>query len=169
MNRSFFNPAWRPVAVEVVLRSGLTPIMGVLGIDNGTLKTLIQARQLSDGVLQGNTRFFNGADWDSVDLAVIEDGNSDGTADDPAWLVVGENVVTNKTLVQARLVAGGVKLKNLSFLSTNYAPQRMTVSGDISGNGREEVAVFARKRTDGKQLIQIRDFQTGAKTANYNP
>lgn len=165
---SFMNTDYRPVAAAVVQRDGQTPLIGVLGEEDSTGKILVQSRQLSDRALQRNTRFLN-FDWRGRDIAVVNDGNNDGVVGDPAWVVLGENINTGVNLAQGRLVSSGARAEDVSMISASWAASRLTSANDISGNGREEVASFARNRSSGKRNLQVRDYETGTVTENISP
>lgn len=166
--RSFLNLNYIPIAATSASRAGQTPLLGVLSVETATGKILVQTRQLSDGALVKNTRYLN-TDWTATDIAAVKDGNSDGVADDPGWLVLANNTVSNATLIQARDVTTGTMIKNISYLSFDYAGLRLATSGDISGNSREEASVYGSRLSDDRRIIQIRDFDDATRTGNIFP
>jgi hypothetical protein len=165
---SFMNANYLPVAAAVTLRPGLSPLIGVLGEEKATGKILVQSRQLSDRSLQMNTKFLN-FDWRGRDIVSIADGNSDGIADDAAWVVQGENTLSHVNIAKARLVSTGTRVQDISIISASWQVSRLTKVNDISGNSREELGAFARNRTSGKRIIQIRDYAAGSVTQNISP
>ena len=166
--RSFLNSGYTVIAATSAPRAGLTPILGILGVENSTGKILVQTRQLSDGVLIDNAKYLN-TDWTATDIATVLDGNSDGVANDPGWLVLATNDLAGNTLVQARDAATGARLKNLGYLTTDYESQRIATSADIDGNAREEASVLAKRTSDGQRIVQVRDFAVGSRTINIFP
>jgi hypothetical protein len=156
------------IAATAASRAGQTPLLGILSVEDATGKILVQTRQLSDGALQDNAKYLSG-EWTATDIATIKDGNSDGVANDPAWLVLAHSSATGNNLVQARFASTGAQIKNLSYLTADYQSQRLATSADISGNNREEASVLARRLADDQRIIQVRDFDNGTRTGNIFP
>lgn len=163
--RSFLNLNYTPIAATSASRAGQTPLLGVLSVETATGKILVQTRQLSDGLLVDNAKYLN-SDWTATDIAAVKDGNSDGTADDPGWLVLANDTASNATLLQARYAVTGTWIKNIAYLTTDYTGLSLATSADISGNGREEASVYAERLSDDQRIIQIRDFADSSRTGN---
>ncbi len=166
--RSFLNPNWRAIGAAAASRAGQPPALGILGVENGTGKILVQTRQLSDGVLIDNAKYLS-SDWQAQDIVHVNDGNSDGVANDPGWLVLANNAISGNVLVQGRDLATGSRLDNINYLTTAYEGQRLASSPDISGNGREEAGVLGCRVSDNQHLLQIRDFDDETRTLNIFP
>ena len=166
--RYFLNPAWSPRAAAAIVRPGQTPLIGVMAVNPVTGSTVVQSRQLSDGAVQANTYYFNVA-WRGQDVAVETDLNSDGTADDPAWMVMATNDSSNNSAVQVRSVNTGAVVKNIFFLNPAWEGGRVTNSGDINGNLINDVAGMARNRANDNIVIQVRDYGTTNLTRNIFP
>jgi hypothetical protein len=167
-NWPFFNGNWVPTALEAVHRPGQTPLLAVLGIKPSTGANVVQARKLSNGGKQRDTSFFN-ANKITRDVAVLLDSNGDGNANDPAYLVLANDIASGKNKIQARRVSDGVRLGNVTMVGTNWEAKRVMRSGDISGNLIEEVGALAKKRTDGKISIQLKDFDDRTISATIFP
>jgi len=168
-NHFYLNPVWTPLALEGVdRRAGLIPLLSVLAENESTGKTVVQARLLSDGALQRNTYFLNTA-WRGLDLAILEDSNGNGILNDPVYLVLATNPGTGKTAVQARRVGNGALEKTLFFLNSTWLGSRVLSTGDLSGNGFEEVAVLADNPMTDNVVIQLKDYATTDNTANVFP
>lgn len=167
-NWYFLNGNWTPLALEGVNRSGATPLLAVLANKAATGANVVQARQLSDGVIQRNTSFFN-ANWLARDVAILLDSDGDGNANDPAYLVLANDPETGRNKVQTRRVSDGSRLQNVAMLGTNWNGQRITGTGDISGNLREEVGVLGEKTSDGRVAIQLKDYADRTTTATIFP
>ena len=84
-------------------------------------------------------------------------------------MVLARNILNGESMVQSRRASDGSKLKNLTMLREIFHSKRLTFAEDISGNGREEIAVLAEKLVDGRLLIKVRDYGTGRKTLSINP
>ena len=76
--------------------------------------------------------------------------------------------VLNKAKNIHRLSSGAFD-DNIVILNANWEGFRMDVSGDISGNTAQEMAIAAIRRSDGVRRIHIKDFGTGATTTNIAP
>ncbi len=167
-NWFFLNGNWMPVALEGVNRMGQTPLLAVLANKPATGANVVQARKLSNGSKQRDTSFFN-ASWVARDVSIVTDSDGDGTATDPAYLVLANHTETGRNKVQSRRVNDGMRLQNITMLGTNWDGKRVTGTGDISGNLREEVGVLAEKKTDGTVAIQLKDYQDRTTTATIFP
>jgi len=167
-NWLFLNGNWTALALEAVNRAGRTPLLAVLANKAATGANVVQARKLSNGSVQRDTIFFD-SDWLACDVSILTDSSGDGNANDPAYLVLANHPATGRNKVQARRVSDGARLKNITMLGTNWDGQRVTGTGDISGNLREEVGVLADKRTDGTIAIQLKDYEDRSTTATIFP
>ncbi len=166
--RSFLNANWRPIGAASADRAGLPPALGILAVEDGTAKILVQTRQLTDGALIDNAKYLSG-DWEAKDIARVVDGNSDGTANDPAWLVLASNRNTGSHLVQARDIASGARQANIGYLTDSYEVSAIGASPDISGNSREEAGVLAIRSDNDQIILQVRDYADGTRTGNVFP
>jgi hypothetical protein len=167
-NWFFFNGNWVPLALAAIDRLGQTPLLAVLANKPATGANVVQARKLTNGAKQRDTSFFN-ANKLARDVAILLDSNGDGNANDPAYLVLANDIATGKNKVQARRVIDGARLTNLTAVGINWEAKRVTSTGDISGNLFEEVGALAKKRTDGKIAIQLTDFDDRSTTATIFP
>jgi hypothetical protein len=167
-NWFFLNGNWTALALEGVNRIGASPLLAVLANNAATCTNVVQARQFSDGTVQRDTSFLD-ASWLAQDVAILRDSDGDGTANDPAFLVLARHLETGRNKVQVRRVSDGARLKNISMLGTNWRGKRLTGVGDISGNLREEVGVLAQKRTAGTGAIQLKDYADRTNTATIFP
>ena len=129
---------------------------------------MVQTRKLSDGSLQRDTSFFN-ANWLARDVSIVTDSDGNGTANDPAYLVLANHLETGRNKVQSRRANDGARLQTITMLGTNWGGRRVTGSGDISGNLFEEVGVLAEKNTDATIAIQLKDFDDRTTTATIFP
>ncbi len=164
----FLNGNWTPLALEAVHRVDAAPLLAVLANKAATGANIVQARRFSTGTVQRNTSFFN-ANWVARDVAILLDSDGDGNANDPAYLVLANHQETGRNKVQVRRVSDGTRLQNVTMLGTNWDSQRVTGTGDISGNLREEVGVLAAKKTDGTIAIQLKDYEDRTTTATIFP
>ena len=55
------------------------------------------------------------------------------------------------------------------MVGTAWDGQRITASGDISANLREEVAVLAERYVNGTVVIQLKDYEERTTTATIFP
>jgi cyclophilin family peptidyl-prolyl cis-trans isomerase len=167
-NWFFLNGNWTPLALEAVNRIGQTPLLAVLANKAATGANVVQARKFSNGSVQRDTSFFN-AGWLARDVSVVTDSDGDGNPNDPAYLVLANHLETGRNKVQARRANDGARLQNITMLGTNWEGMRVTGTGDISGNLREEVGVLAAKKTDGTVAIQLKDYEDRSTTATIFP
>ena len=110
-----------------------------------------------------------GTAWTGIAAATVVDSNADGVADDPAYLVLGNDQGNSRNKVQAPRVSDGARLTNITMVGTNWEAKRVTGAGDISGNLIEEVGTLAKKRADGNITIQLKDFSDRTTTATIFP
>jgi len=163
---TFFDPDWRPIALEVSNRAGKNVLIGVLATkpENGNNK--IEVRKLD-----GSTQLLQ-AVWDSNwrvrDIAVLKDMNGDGVADDQAWLVLAYNP-NRGNKAQARMVSGGAWAKNLFFRGIQWYLTALATTDDISGNLVEEVAAMGKKPDERIVVIDLVDYATDTKTGTIVP
>ncbi len=168
---SFLNSGYKPIgvaSVSSIFGIAESASLGVLGVEIATGKNLVQTRLISNGSLIDNAKYFS-TDWDSKDIAFVNDGNDDGNPEDPAWLVLAKNSVTGANLVQARDVLTGAKQKDITYLTTAYDAQRLGSSPDISGSSYEEAGVLAVRPSDEQRILQIRDYSNETRTLNIFP
>ena len=164
----FLNGTWTPLALEGVNRAGQPPLLAVLANKAKTGDNVVQARKLNNGSLQPTITFLDSGSL-ARDLAVLKDSNGDGTASDPAYLVLGNEQETGRNKVQARRVNNGKWLKNINMIGTNWDARRVMSADDISGNLIEEVGVLAKKRTGSKVVIEVKDFADETTTERVSP
>jgi len=167
-NWHFLNANWTAIALEAVDRSSASPLLAVLAHKASTGMNVVQARRLSDGVVQRDTGAWD-ASWVAQDLAIVNDANGDGNSNDPAYLVLAFNPDNVSNKVQALRVSDGAQLKNVPVLGSNWRATRVTGSGDLSGNLHEEVGVLGERRIDGLLLIHMVDYEDRTNTAVIFP
>jgi hypothetical protein len=167
-NWFFFNHKWTPLALEAVNRMGASPLLAVLANKVATGTNMVQARQLSDGMVQRETTFFNSS-LVARDVAILPDLNGDGNTNDAVYLVLSTHPDTGRNKVQTRRVSDAVRYKNITIFGTKWDIQRVTGSADMSGNLWGEVGVLAEKRTDGTLAIQLKDWSDRITTAKIYP
>ncbi len=111
------------------------------------------------------------SNWRGIALGTIRDANQDGTADDPAVAMLGDNKITSKNIVQTRRLDNGALLRNIFFLNDRWRAIDVVVIDDTNGDGitnDTSIGVLAERKSDGMILVQIRSLGSGALVANYN-
>ncbi len=164
---NFLNGTWTPLALEGVNRAGQPPLLAVLANKAQNGANVVQARKLNNGSLQPSITFLD-ANSVARDLAILKDSNGDGTASDPAYLVLATDQETGRNKVQARRVSNGKWLKNINMIGTKWDATRVMSADDISGNLIEEVGVLAKK-DNGKVVIEVKDFADETTTERVSP
>lgn len=121
-----------------------------------------------DGTNFGALSYLN-PDWEGAAIATIGDSNGDGTADDPAVSMLAVNRTSDKIRVETRSLATGVFLGSIQFLNENWRAIDVVIVDDLNGDGDSSdtaIAVLAERISDGRILLQLRDFATGTLISN---
>ena len=136
-------------------------------VDNGAGQPGIAFYSGADGQWLSTHAYLND-DWRFVALSTVQDANQDGTADDPAVAVLAKNRDTNNVRVESR-DTNGAKVHSTLFLNSNWWVFDLVVIDDLDGDGLTDdtaVAVLAQRWYDGRIMVQLRDFSTGALISN---
>ena len=167
-NMFFLSKNWDPIAVEAVNRPGDVPLVSVLGRHMATGENMVQARFVSDGTRFRNTKFHT-TDWQALDMALLKDTNGNGNPNDPSYLVLATNLITDKNVTQTKKVNNGVLKQTVSFPSANWLGLKLMTSEDLSGNLREEVGVLSEHRNNGSIKITLKDYANKTFTLSIFP
>jgi hypothetical protein len=167
-NIYFLNSKWTATAAAVITRIGRTPFLGVLGEHRTNGTRLVQTRLLSTGAFKRNIKFFN-AGTTVKDLTAILDPNGDGLHNDLSWQVLGIRNSDYSVRVQTRRASNGSLVSNDVILSPKWEVLRLDSALDMNGNNSNELAVSSKKRSSGRRLIHVKDYQTGKKILNIFP
>ena len=167
-NIKFLNNKWNAISAAIIIRGRRTPFIGVLGEHRANGKRLLQSRVLSTGAVQRSINFFK-AGWTVKDVTAIHDPNGDGATNDRSWQVLGVRKSDKSVFVQTRQANNGSFVSNVEILNPNWEGLRLDSALDMNGNNSNELAVSTKKRSTGKRLIQVKDYQTGKKILNIYP
>ncbi len=154
----FLNPSFGAGSVEAfVPAGGGDTTIAVMGLrsDGGTV---IQSRQVSDGASLPNIFAF-GSDITPADITILADGNGDGTANDPAVVILGDRVANGNMVTRIRDAATGAHIST-NFAAAAYGAARITSITDANGNGRADVSATGRADSDDSLLLRTRDSST---------
>jgi len=154
----FFWKSWDAKAVAASAPVGGVPKIVVLATKKATGHSWVEARGASDGVWSPRI-FFYGASVNAIDLAVLTDRNGNGTANDPAYAVLGIDSAA-ADVARVRRATDGVKLKDIQLFGTAWVAQGLSVVPDMNDNMFEEIAGIATEINDGRTKIKISDFGT---------
>lgn len=153
--------------------SGINPPDYVLY--NGTTKNRFDVFSGQTGLNLRSIDFFSNS-WDPIAMAAYADGNSDGTADDAALAVLGQNISTGQLKVQLRdAFSGSVLQPNIGFFNSDWQPLGLAILEDSNGNGVFDdpaAAVLAQNTGSGRimaELIRISDGAELGRWAFFNP
>lgn len=107
--------------------------------------------------------------WQGLALATVRDANQDSAANDPAVAMLVVNKTTGKIRVETRDLATTGFLGSIQFLNQNWRAVDVVVVDDLNGDGSTNdtaIAVLAERISDGRVLLQLRDFASGALISN---
>ena len=165
----FFSPDWTPVAAEALVPAGGgESLLTVVARNDISGKTVLQRRQVSNGLRLTNIFAFGSA-IDPSDVTVAEDGDANGTADDPAVVFYGTKLSTGNSVVRSRSVANGARLDEFRILGSSFLPERVTMLPDASGDNINDVAGTARDSGDDELILKARDYASGGNVSNIFP
>jgi hypothetical protein len=167
-NWFFLNANWVPLGLEAVDRLGQPALLAVLATKPNTGSNTVQARKLNNGAVQRDTTFWD-PNWLARDVTILKDSNGDGNANDPGSIVHAVNKADNRNKVQGKQVSDGVNLKSMGVMSDVWYVDRITTTGDLSGNQVEEVGVLGEKSADGTVSIQFKDYEDKTVTKTISP
>ncbi len=166
---SYFSAAWLPVAIATLPDTNADlvandPSIALLGHNPQTNKHTVQVRRASDGGLVRSIGFFS-SDWQAIDLAVVDDGNGDGTPGDAAIAVLGFQPSTGKISVQLRRAADGTLIRTVNYLNSLWTP--IAVEALARPGAATVVAVLAAKSGgSGEIIVQSRRAGDGTVARN---
>lgn len=169
---SYFSSAWLPVAIATLPDTNADavandPSIALLGHNPQTGKHTVQIRRASDGGLVRSIGFF-GSSWQAIDVAVVDDGNGDGTPGDVAIAVLAFQPSTGRTSVQLRRAADSTLIRTVTYLNTSWTP--IAVEALARPGAATVVAVLAAKSGgSGEIIVQSRraDDSTVAKNTYF--
>ena len=141
----FFTPEWIPVAAAALEAPASAPSIAVLATNTVSGQAKIQFVDIGSNGKSNVFVFGSGAA--AVDLGVTNDGNGDGVATDPAFLVLGEKSGGN-TVVRLRDVATGTKIADITMLNASWRAESLTVLPDQNFNGGERGCGPGRERRE---------------------
>ncbi len=165
----YFNPEWVSTGVEAFVAPGGGDILiGVMATNSVSGKTILQRRQLSDGVRMPNVYAF-GASIKGSDLTVLKDTDGNGTADDPSVVFYGTNLSNGNSIVRTRRMDNGAIVSQFRILGNSFTPQKITTLPDADGNDIDELAGSAIRNSDDSLFIKLRDSSTTATVSEISP
>lgn len=167
-NINFLNSKWIAISAAIIIRGGRTPFIGVLGEHRTNGKRLLQSRVLSTGAVKRSINFFN-AGWTVKDVTAIHDPNGDGATNDRSWQVLAVRKSDKSVFVQTRQANNGSIVSKVKILNPIWEGLRLDSALDMNGNNSNELAVSVKKRSTGRRLIHVKDYQTGKKILNIYP
>ena len=84
----------------------------------------------------------------------VTDLNGNATPD----LVVTRSGNDGSINAEVRDGSSGALLRTMTYLNGTFAPVHATVLPDLDGNGSQELAVLAARRSDGRGIVEIRNL-----------
>jgi len=151
----------------------------VIGVQGGWAYARFEGRQLNNAVLVksgadasqlGRHEYFS-LEWTVVSLDKLQDGNSDGTGDDPAIVVLADSIETRQHKVQVRDAISGQQIgSNIGFLNSKFAVIDLAVIPDINGDGVTDdpaVAVLGVNLSNGRPAVEVRRLSDGVKLGRW--
>lgn len=173
-NTVYLNARWTPIATAVVDRTEvapagtLSPLIGVIAEKPSDGRRVMQSRVAGSGAFERNVKFL-GSTWDYLDMSVNHDANSDGTNDDPIWIVLATRPSDDVIRVQSRFVSDGSFDRNIVILNSGWEAFRLDAANDMGGNGSGEMVISAERRADDVRRIHVKDYASSATTLNIAP
>ena len=133
--------------------------------DKSTDQDWVRNIRVADG--KTNKQKLSGDTVTAVDIAVQLDGDGNGNANDPAFVLLADTGSSSQ--LRVRDVVSNESLRDLSALSKNWEPLSVGVSDDLSGNNTEDAIIIGNKNEDGDSIrLQLRDLQTGDSIGNLD-
>jgi len=125
----------------------------------------------ADASILNQTEYFSSL-WTLASLGTLQDGNSDGVGDDPAIVVLADNIETRQHKIQIRDAMSGQQIgANIGFLSSEFSVIDLAVIPDINGDGVSDdpaVAVLGVKLSNGRPTVEVKRLSDGSKLGRWS-
>jgi len=151
----------------------LLELSGTTG-PSGELVPQIRVIDGASGTVLNTHEYFATATnaWQPIAIDTVSDGNSDGTADDPAVVMLAQNLVNGQIVVQTRYVSDGTNARGkIYFFDPAWTPIDVAVVNDINGDGTTGdtgIAVLAKADSDGRHVVRMTPYTTANNVPTLN-
>ena len=159
---------WTPLAIDRVIdtnRDGSNDdqSLALFGIDHSRNAYFVRLIDPVTGAwLQDDIRFFPTSKWLAYDMAVLNDANGDGVADDPAVAALGYETATGRNILRVKRLSDGKLVGNWNAFTTEWTPRRLTTT--VLG-GQPLVAILGDN--DLTTSIESRNVATGKRWRTF--
>jgi hypothetical protein len=153
-NVFYLNANWEPVDFVAIdnLPSQVEPVLALLARNRSTGKIVTMIKNASSNSFVKNVFHLSNA-FTPHAVAVLEDIDANPG---PEIAVIG-TAGSGKIIVQLKDAETNTFIRNLVPLGSSWEAKSMRVIADVGGNSEQEVAVLARRKSDGKIVIQTID------------
>ncbi len=153
-NVFYLNANWEPVDFVAIdsLPSQAEPVLALLARNRSTGKIVTMLKNASSNAFVKNVFHLSSA-FTPHAVAVLEDIDANPG---PELAVIG-TAGSGKIIVQLKDAETNTFIRNLVPLGSSWEAKSMRVIADVGGNSEQEVAVLARRKSDGKIVIQTID------------
>ncbi len=156
---AFFTPDWGVKAVGGYVTAADGPIIAVLGSDPVSGNTRIDTRDMATETRAGI--FVSSSGLRAIDMAIVADHNGDGTANDPAAVVLGKRVNGGANVVRIRNLLDGSAIDQLQVVSGAWEGLDVAVLPDAGGTDVPGLVSYSEK--PGKGVIRVRTYGSNSK------
>jgi len=165
-NVFFLNPNFRALDLVVVadVPGESVPALALLARNRETGLIVTMLKSPADNRFIRNLFHLSNA-FTPIAAEVVE-GSDASPGSELAVLGVAD---TGKIVVQIKDTGTNAFVRNLFPLGSAWEPLGMTRIGDVDGNSQGEIAVMARRKSDGKLVIQTQDVLTGTQVNLFIP
>jgi hypothetical protein len=159
---------WTPLAIDRVVdtnRDGSDDdqSLALFGIDHTREAYFVRLIDPVTGAwLQDDIRFFPTAKWVAYDMAVLNDADGDGVADDPAVAALGYETATGRNILRVKRLRDGKLIGNWSAFNVRWTPRRLTTT--VLG-GQPVIAILGDN--DLATSIEYRNIATGKRWRTF--
>jgi hypothetical protein len=171
-NLGLFNASWTPLDIAVVndINGDGTPGdtgIAVLAVNNDTGRNEVEMVPLDSGtgVPAFKERFFT-PDWTALAVETLVPAGGG----DALLVVMAQNDISGKTVLQRRQVSDGTRLTNIFAFGPGIEPSDLSIAtdGDADGTADDPAAVFyGTNLGSGNPIVRIRSNASGARLDEF--
>ncbi|MEJ2137865.1 MAG: DUF1800 domain-containing protein [Gammaproteobacteria bacterium] len=140
----------------------------VKGKDDG--KARILSVRIADGEALPAIELATG--WwqpDALDLSVQRDGDGDGMANDPAYVILVKNQPNGEQSLILKDVGSGSFLGSRQVIDGSWQSESLSVAADLGGDDKEYAFIIASGDSSEELLVNVRELESGNQVANLRP
>ena len=162
----FFLGAWELKSIASFSdgdSDGLPHDPAIVGVaknaENGRIQ--VKVRDAVSGSRIGNNITFFSSQWLPLAIAVLEDADGNGVANDPAAAVLAQRTGSGKFTLEVRRLNDGTKIARYNFFNQNWTPKGVVAYSPAGGT--PSAAVLATDNNNNQSRVQVRRLSDGNK------